>query len=45
MSYGYEVYLMKKGQKTKFVLDGDGGYVNWAMAGNYQKNGKTVTFY
>ena len=37
--------MIKKGQQTKFVLDGDGGYLNWAMIGNFHKDGKTVVFY
>ncbi|XP_031472632.1 uncharacterized protein LOC116245025 [Nymphaea colorata] len=44
-SYGYEVYFMRRGQKTKFILEGDGGYLNWAMIGYFHRDGNTVEFY
>ena len=43
-SYGYEVYLMRKGQKTVFILDGDGGFINWCFTGSYTKDGHRVEF-
>ena len=43
-SYGYEVYLMRKGQKTVFILDGDGGFINWCFQGNYNRDGHRVEF-
>ncbi|KAF9004322.1 hypothetical protein BDQ17DRAFT_1408824 [Cyathus striatus] len=41
---GYEIYWFKKGT---FIRKGDGGYLNWAYAGNIAKKedgGKRVTF-
>jgi hypothetical protein len=43
-SYGYEVYLMRKGQKTVFILDGDGGFINWCFTGSYNRDGHRVEF-
>ena len=44
-SYGYEVYLMRRGQKTVFVLDGDGGFINWCFGGSFTKDGHRVEFH
>lgn len=35
------IWIFKKG---KFVNKGDAGFNNWAMYGNFKKDGKTVTF-
>lgn len=39
---GYETYVFDSG---KFILTGDGGFINWAFAGNHVKNDNEVTFY
>ena len=44
-SYGYEIYLCKKGTTQYFRNLGDGGYINWCFIGNFQREGKWVTFY
>ena len=44
---GYEIYLIARGKKTVFQLDGDGDYINWAIQGYFVRSGKgnkTVTF-
>lgn len=38
----YGIWIFKKG---KFTNKGDGGWINWAMYGNFTRNGKTVTFH
>lgn len=38
---GYETYVFDYGT---FTLAGDGGFINWAFAGNYVKNDNVVTF-
>jgi hypothetical protein len=32
--------------RTVFVLEGDGGFINWSFAGRFERpgNGKTVIF-
>ena len=45
LSFSYEIYFMRRGQKTKFVLEGDGGFLNWAMIGYFERNGNSVVFY
>lgn len=38
----YGIWIFKKG---KFTNKGDAGWINWAMYGNFTRNGKTVTFH
>jgi hypothetical protein len=40
---GYEVYLAQKGRPFTFVLEGDGGFINWAYDGEFNRNDKTLT--
>ena len=40
---GYEVYLSPKGQHFKFVRNGDGGFINWAYGGDFNRDGSTIT--
>jgi hypothetical protein len=40
---GYEVFLSPKGQPFKFVLNGDGGYINWAYGGDFHRDHHTLT--
>ena len=40
---GYEVYFSPKGQPFEFVLEGDGGYINWAYSGDFTRNEGTLT--
>jgi hypothetical protein len=42
-SCGYEIFASPKGQPFKFVLNGDGGYINWAFSGNFNRDGNTLT--
>lgn len=35
------IYVFKRGT---FTLRGDGGFINWAFNGKYERNDKTVTF-
>lgn len=42
-SCGYEIFASPKGQSFKFVLNGDGGYINWAFGGDLNRNGNTLT--
>jgi hypothetical protein len=42
-SAGYEIFASRKGQPFKFVLNGDGGYLNWAFGGNFNRDGNTLT--
>ena len=42
-SCGYEVYLSPKGQHFKFVRNGDGGFINWAYGGDFNRDGSTIT--
>jgi hypothetical protein len=35
---GYEVFASPKGKRFKFVRKGDGGYINWAYAGNFKRD-------
>jgi hypothetical protein len=39
----YEVYFSPKGQPFEFVLEGDGGFINWAYIGNFNRNDHTLT--
>jgi hypothetical protein len=41
VTFGYNIYVFSSGT---FVLAGDGGYENWAFAGNFVRNGNTVKF-
>ncbi|KAK7039172.1 hypothetical protein VNI00_010076 [Paramarasmius palmivorus] len=38
---GYEIYVAKAGE---FVLEGDGGFINWAFGGNFVRDDKHLTF-
>lgn len=42
-SCGYEIFGSPKGQPFKFVLNGDGGFINWAFSGDFNRDGKTLT--
>lgn len=37
----YDCYIFDSGD---FTLKGDGGYLNWAFAGNFTRNGNKLTF-
>lgn len=37
----YNIYV---GAKGDWINKGDGGWINWAMTGNYNKNGNYVHF-
>ncbi|KIW86698.1 uncharacterized protein Z519_12684 [Cladophialophora bantiana CBS 173.52] len=37
----YSCYVFDSGP---FVLQGDGGYLNWCFAGSFNRNGNNVTF-
>lgn len=39
---GYEVWVFDSGE---FTLVGDGGFNNWCFDGNFDRNGRDVTFY
>ena len=39
-TFGYEVYFAKPGQRFDLWRIGDGGNINWAYAGNWQRDGK-----
>ena len=36
-STGYEVYLMRCGDSVTFTRMGDGGFMNWAFDGRYNR--------
>lgn len=38
----YGIWTFSSGE---FINQGDGGYVNWAFAGNYKRTGNKVSFY
>lgn len=40
---GYEIFGSPKGQPFRFVLNGDGDYINWAFCGDFNRNGNTLT--
>ncbi len=40
---GYDSYCSPKGQPFIFDNQGDGGYLNWAYAGEFSRNGNTLT--
>jgi hypothetical protein len=40
---GYDSYCSPKGQPFIFDNQGDGGYLNWAFAGEFNRNGNTLT--
>ncbi len=40
---GYDSYCSPKGQPFVFENQGDGGYLNWAYAGQFSRNGNTLT--
>ena len=40
---GYDSYCSPKGQPFTFDNQGDGGYLNWAYAGEFSRNGNTLT--
>ncbi|RDW67047.1 hypothetical protein BP5796_09796 [Coleophoma crateriformis] len=41
MTEGYEIYVFDSGS---FTLVGDGGYLNWCLGGDFDRNGNDVTF-
>jgi hypothetical protein len=40
---GYDIYFSKKGKQFTFVNQGDGGFINWAFNGEFNRNGNTLT--
>jgi hypothetical protein len=40
---GYDSYCSPKGQPFTFENLGDGGYINWAFAGEFNRNGNSLT--
>jgi hypothetical protein len=40
---GYDSYCSPMGQPFIFENQGDGGYLNWAYAGEFSRNGNTLT--
>jgi hypothetical protein len=40
---GYDVYFSKKGQAFTFNNQGDGGFINWAFEGEFDRNGNQLT--
>jgi hypothetical protein len=36
---GYEIYFSPKGKAFSFENKGDGGFINWAFAGEFNRNG------
>ena len=40
---GYEAYMSPKGQHFKFVRNGDGGFINWAYGGDFNREDNTIT--
>jgi hypothetical protein len=40
---GYDIYSSPMGQPFIFENQGDGGYLNWAYAGQFSRNGNTLT--
>jgi hypothetical protein len=40
---GYEAYFSPKGRPFVFVRNGDGGFINWAYAGDFARNDATLT--
>lgn len=40
---GYEIFGSPKGQPFRFMLNGDGGYINWAFGGDFNRDGNTLT--
>jgi hypothetical protein len=40
---GYDVYYSPMGKPFQFVNQGDGGYINWAYYGQFNRNGNTIT--
>lgn len=45
LSFGYEIYLLRKGTEQYFRNLGDGGDINWEWTGTWCRDGKWVTFY
>ena len=41
---GGERYNIYVGASGDFLNKGDGGWINWAMTGDYEKNGNLVRF-
>jgi hypothetical protein len=39
---GYDIYLAKKGRPFSLELHGDGGYINWAYVGEFDRNNGTI---
>jgi hypothetical protein len=40
---GYDAYISPMGQPFVFANQGDGGYLNWAYLGRFNRNGNTLT--
>jgi hypothetical protein len=40
---GYDIYFSQKGKQFTFVNQGDGGFINWAFNGEFNRNGNTLT--
>jgi len=39
---GYDIYFSQKGKPFTFVNEGDGGFINWAFNGEFNRNGNTL---
>jgi hypothetical protein len=39
---GYDIYFSRKGKPFTFVNEGDGGFINWAFNGEFNRNGNTL---
>merc|ERR1719277_57659 len=42
---GFYIYVAPQGRSWTIKNKGDGGYTNWCMGGNFERNGKYVTFF
>jgi hypothetical protein len=42
-SAGYEIFGSPKGKPFKFLLNGDGGNINWAFRGDFNRDGNNLT--
>jgi hypothetical protein len=40
---GYEIYFSVRGQGFTLANHGDGGYINWAYYGEYERNGGSIS--
>jgi hypothetical protein len=40
---GYDAYFSPKGKPFSFQNQGDGGFINWAFDGEFNRNGNQLT--